>query len=134
MKTPVGWAMSGMWYDRFSGLPPRGSLLESVFLLVFLSRQEAHLLATRAIVQSTLPEGGAAKPAIEAYQKYCDRMFPYIERAGDMDKEDQRKRLAEFVKKRASISLAPVLKAQADQQKKISAMRAFRIKPRYPGT
>lgn len=134
MKTPVGWAMSGMWYDRFSGLPPRGSLLESLFLLVFLSRQEAHLLATRAIVQSTLPEGKAATPAIEAYQKYCDRMFPYIERAGDMDKEDQRKRLAEFVKKRASISLAPVLKAQADQQKKISAMRQFRIKPRYPGT
>jgi hypothetical protein len=134
MKTSVGWALSGMWYDRFQGLPPRGSLLESIFLLVFLSRQEAHLLATRAIVQSTLPEGSAAKPAIEAYQKYCDRMFPHIERAGDMDKEQQRERLAAFVKKKATISLAPVLKAQADQQKKIAAFKQFRLKPRYPGT
>lgn len=134
MKTPVGWAMSGMWYDRFQGLPPRGSLLESIFLLVFLSRQEAHLLATRAIVQSTLPEGGAAKPAIEAYQKYCDRMFPHIERAGDVEKEDQHKRLAEFVKTRASIALAPILKAQADQHKKLITNKHLRVKPRYPGT
>jgi hypothetical protein len=134
MKTPVGWAMSGMWYDRFQGMPPRGSLLESIFILVFLSRQEAHLLATRAIVQSTLPEGGAAKPAIEAFQKYCDRMFPYIERAGDTDKEDQHKRLAEFVKTRASIALAPILKAQADQQKKLATHKHLRVKPRYPGT
>jgi hypothetical protein len=51
-----------------------------------------------------------------------------------MEKEDQHKRLAEFVKKRASISLAPVLRAQAEQQKKIATMKQFRIKPRYPGT
>lgn len=122
-----------MWYDRFQGMPPRGGPLESIFVLVFLQRQEAHLLATRAIVQSTLPEGQAAKPAIEAFQKYCDTMFPYIERAGDMEKEEQRARLAEFVKHPARIGLAPIYQAQAETARRMSTLKRFRLKPKIPG-
>jgi hypothetical protein len=127
----VGWALANMWYDKFDGMPPRGSPLESLFILVYLQRQEAHLLATRAIVQSTIPEGSAAKPAIEAFQKYCDTMFPFIKKAETEDEHHQR--LAEFIKHRAKIDLRPIYKAQADSAKQTSIHKMMRIKPSIPG-
>jgi hypothetical protein len=135
MKSPEGWALTGMWYDKFAGLPPRGSPLETVFLLVYLQRQEAQLLATRALVQSTLPEGKeASDPAIAAYQKYCDAMFPFMERAANRGKDDERKLLAEFVKHRARILLHPIYKAQAENAKRVAVLKRFRLQPKIPGT
>jgi hypothetical protein len=120
-----------MWYDKYQGLPPRGSPLESLFILVYLQRQEAHLLATRAIVQSTIPEGSAAKPAIEAFQKYCDTMFPFI--ASASKESEQHARLREFVKHPAKIDLRPVYQAQADTARRNSILRTTRLKPSIPG-
>ncbi len=120
-----------MWYDKFDGVPQRGSPLETVFILVHLQRQQAQLLATRALVQSTLPpEKEASDPAVKAFQSYCDVMFPYMERAGDMDRDQERKRLAEFVKHRMKISLHPIYKAQAEQAKRMSVLKRFRLRPK----
>lgn len=135
MRSPAGWALAGMWYDKFRGLPPRGSPLETVFLLVYLQRQEAQLLSTRALVQSTLPEGKeASDPAIAAYQKYCDAMFPFMERAANADKDAERKKLLEFIKHRAKISLHPIYKAQAENAKRMATLKRFRLQPKIPGT
>jgi hypothetical protein len=120
-----------MWYDKYPRIPPANSPLESLFLLVFLQRKEAELLATRALVQSTIPEGSAAKPAIEAYQKYVDRMFPFIESASKPD--DQARALAEFVKYKAKIDLRPVLQAQAESARRSAAYKSGRLKPQIPG-
>lgn len=131
MKTPAGWALANMWYDKYDGLPPRGSPLESLFLLVYLQRQEADLLATRALVQSTLPEGQAAKPAIEAFQKFVDRMFPFIESASKESADHER--LRDFVKQPVRIDLRPVYAAQAESAKRNAALRHSRLKPSIPG-
>jgi len=123
-----------MWYDKFPGLPPRGSLLESLFTLVYLGRQEAELLSTRAVVQVSMPDSKEAQdPAIEAFQKYCDRMFPFLERAGDQEKEDARKRLLSFVKHPVKIQLKPVLKAAAARARKLATFKRFAVKPTSPG-
>lgn len=129
--TPVGWALSNMWYDKYNGLPPRGSPLESLFLFVFLQRQEAQLLATRAIVQSTIPEGAAAKPAIAAFQKYCDTMFPAIKSAAA--ETDMHARLREFIKHPAKIDLRPHYKNLAESARKTAVYRSMRLKPAIPG-
>ena len=135
MKSPSGWALAGMWYDKFHGTPPRGSPMETVFLLVYLQRQEAQLLSTRAIVQSTLPEGKAASdPAIAAYQKYCDAMFPFLDRASNTDEDAARARLLEFVKHPARIALHPIYKAQAENAKRVATLKRFRLQPKIPGT
>ncbi len=123
-----------MWYDKFQGLPPRGSLLESLFTLVYLQRKEAELLSTRALVQVAMPdEREAQDPAIEAFQKYCDQMFPFLERATNKDKEEARKRLAEFVKKPAKIKLKPIWKMQAQHAKRMATLKRFAINPTVPG-
>ena len=120
-----------MGYDKYPSLPPVGSPLESLFLLVFLQRQEANLLSTRALVQSTLPEGKAAQPAIEAYQKYVDRMFPFIESAS---KESEiHTKLREFVKHKAKIDLRPIMAAQAETARNNAVLRHSKLKPRIPG-
>ena len=123
-----------MWYDQFSGIPPRGSLLEMLFTLVYLQKKEAELLATRAIVQVNMPEVREAQdPAIEAFKKYCDQMFPFLERAADQDKEKARRNLEEFVKKKAVIQLKPIWKMQAQHAKRMATLKRFAIKPSVPG-
>jgi len=120
-----------MWYDKYPGLPPRGSPLESLFLLVFLQRTESELLSTRALVQTSMPEGSAAKPAIEAYQKYVDKMFPFIESAS---KESEiHERLREFVKYKAKIDLRPIMAAQAETARNNAVLRHNKLRPKIPG-
>jgi hypothetical protein len=120
-----------MWYDKYDGLPPRGSPLESLFLLVFLQRQEATLLSARALVQSTLPEGKAGKAAIDAFQKYADTMFPFIKSASK--ETDMHERLREFVKHPVKIDLRPIRAAAADHAKQNAALKHSRLKPQVPG-
>lgn len=123
-----------MWYDRYVGVPPRGSPLESLFTLVYLQRQEAQLLSTKALVQVSMPDSKSAQdPAIEAFQKYCDNMFPFLERASNLDKEEERKALLDFVKKPARISLKPIWKAQAEQARKVATYKRFSVRPEVPG-
>jgi phage/plasmid-associated DNA primase len=127
-----------VWYDKFPGMPPRGSPLETVFILIKLQRQQSELLSTRALVQSLVAlntEGKAAvDPAIEAFQKYCDTMFPFLENAADSEKTMAHKRLMEFVKRPARIALHPIYKQQAERAKTLAAQRRFRLTPKMPGT
>lgn len=123
-----------MWYDRYPGVPPRGSPLETLFTLVYLQRREAELLSTRAIVQVSMPEHREAQdPAIEAFQKYCDTMFPFLERASDTEKEQAREVLLDFVKKKARISMKPIWKMQAQHAKRLATLKKFALNPKVPG-
>jgi len=102
-----------MLYDKYVGVPPRGTLLESVFVLIYLQRQEEQLLATRALVQASLSKE-EQKPAIEAFEMYCSRMFPFLAQAAKRGDQDQQEALKDFVKSVAKISLGKVYKQQAD--------------------
>jgi hypothetical protein len=137
MKTPTGWALANMWYDKYQGMPPAGTPLESIFTLVFLHKKESEMLATRATIQALVSE--KADPAIEAYKQYCDAMFPYIERAMNTEHDEAREALLEMAKHPLRISLSSLYKAQADAWKKKPGRRmkvpgALRIKPKIPGT
>lgn len=97
-------------------------------MLVLLQRQQVQLLSTRALVQTSLPEEKeASDPAIEAFKKYHDAMFPFLDRIGDPDTEQQRKRLEKFVKKRARIDLKPHWKRQAQSAKRMKNLRRMKL-------
>ncbi len=117
-----------MWFEKASGPPPQGSLLESLFTMVLVERKRAELLATRALVQASIPAGKDADPAIDAYQKYVDAMFPFLEKATDTDADDQKKNLAEFVKRNAKINLTEYFQRQVASSKNIAAMKTMRRK------
>jgi hypothetical protein len=123
-----------MWYDKYPGMPPRNSPLESLFTLVYLQRQEAQLLSTRALVQVSMPTHQEAQdPAIKAFQKYCDTMFPFLDRASNQEEEQARAQLREFVKRPARIQLRPVWKAQAEHAKRMASLKRFAVKATNPG-
>jgi len=108
-------------YDKYQGLPPRNSPLESVFLLVYIRRQEADLLATRALVRSILNLSESKEleeEAIKAFEDYCERMFPFWKRAEDLEVDEQRKALMELVKKPLKIKLPELYRAQAAMLRK----------------
>lgn len=131
MKTPGGWALAGMLYDKYPGVPPRGSPLESVMLLVFLERQRTQLRATRAMVQATLPADKEAQdPAVRAFRDYSDAMFPFLDRAQDTERENARKELLEFVRRPAVIDRRPVLRAKMQKNQ----AKRFKVRPKLPGT
>lgn len=137
MKSPVGWGLASMWYDKYPGLPRRGSPLETLFVLVRLQRTQAEILSTRALVQSIVglhEEKATQDPAIAAYQEFCDKMLPFLDRAVDNESEEARKRLADFVKSPARINLNPVYKQQAEHAKKMATLKRFKLQPKLPGT
>jgi len=132
----VGWGLANMWYDKFTGLPPRGSPLETIFVLVRLERQHAQLTETRALVQSIvgLYRDTKADPAIEAFQEYCSKMFPFLDSAMNTEKDEIKKRLEEFTRRPARISLIPHYKHLADHAKKMATLKRFKLVAKKPGT
>lgn len=133
----MGWGLANMWYDKFDGLPPRGSPLETIFVMVRLERQQAQLLETRAMIQSVVGLHESKKtqdPAIAAFQEYCNKMFPFLDRALNTEKEEAVARLNDFVKAPAKIALHPIYKQQAEHAKKMATLKRFRLQPKMPGT
>lgn len=133
----MGWGLANMWYDKFTGIPPRGSPLETVFVLVRLERQQAQLLETRALIQSVVglhTEKKTQDPAIEAFKEYSSKMFPFLDRAMNTEKDEAMKRLEQFVKHPAKIALHPIYKQQAEHAKKMATLKRFKLQAKNPGT
>jgi hypothetical protein len=109
-----------MWYDKYPGVPPRGSPLETLFLLVHLGRKEAELLATRSLVRgqfaSLAKSPEAAKSAYEAYQSYADAMFPFLEQAANTTTSDHT-RLMEHIKYPMQINTQAIRRERAEEAK-----------------
>lgn len=100
-------------------------------MLVHLQRAEADLHATRALIQSTLPEGKAGDAAIKAFQAYCAHQIPFLERAQNMEQEEARAKLDAFIKNPVRFPLAPIMAARAAstaRKIKANALRATRAK------
>jgi len=133
MRTPAGWALSNLWYDTAQGPPPRGSLLESLLSQVVVERKKIELMSTRALVQAVLPDGKKGDPVVDAYQKFVDYLFPFLERSEDTELDKQKKALEEFVKYRAKINLTDYYKQQVAAAKRISSLKQTK-KRRTPPT
>lgn len=117
MTTPVGWALANMWYDTARGLPEPGGPLESVFLLVFLQRHHSQLLANQALVQAQLLalDGDRQDPVIKAFQEYNNVMYPFTTQAADIEGQENKKKLEEFVRWKARIDLRPIWREKIDR-------------------
>lgn len=122
MSTHEGWVLSNMWYDTCGESPTYKSPRETLFILVYLKRQQTALLSTRALVQTSLQsEKEAQDPAVEAFQKYYDAMFPFLENA-DPAQDEMHKALEAFTKvTSAKIPLKPIWAAQAEAGKRAMA-------------
>jgi hypothetical protein len=132
--SPRGWALANMWYDTMSDRPPPGSPLETLLTLVLVGRKNADLRAIRALVQSTLPAGKEGDPAIKAFKDYHDNLLPFLSRAEDLEKEEARKRLEEFVKGHAIIDKTTLLQQQMAQEHTRARIRASALKPKTEAT
>lgn len=123
-----------MWYDRYPGVPPRGSQLETLFLFVFIQRKESELLETRALVRgqwATLvksPE--AAKASFEAYQNYAEAMFPFLEAAANTSTTDQQ-RLLQHVLHPMQIDVSSLRHERAEAAR-AKGLRKFRLMRKDP--
>lgn len=129
--------MANVWFDKYPTVPRRGSPLETVFVLVHLQRTQQQLLATRALVQSTLPAGKAADPAIQAFEMYCDTMMPFLEKAANIEEDEARKFLKEFVKHPIRIDKRDIYKKQIEMLKRAPkgppTMKPFKLTPKIAG-
>lgn len=118
-----------MWYAKYPGVPPRGSPLETLFLLVHLGQKEAELLATRTLVRgqfaSLAKSPESAQAAFDAYQSYADSMFPFLEQAANTTTTDHM-RLMEHIKSPMEIDIRSIRKERA-QEDKARGLRKFQV-------
>lgn len=122
--------MANLWYEKYPGPPDRGSPLETVLRLVALERKIEEIMATRALVLGAMADDTrGAKEAIKAYQEYCDTMFPFLEKAAELDKDKDRARLLEHVRRPMRIDVAAI-RAERAEQARAKAAHKFKARPR----
>jgi hypothetical protein len=68
-------------YEKATNLPEPGTPLESLFLLVWRSRQDIRLMETRAVVQALMASNSESKDAqknlLDAWTDYSNELFPF---------------------------------------------------------
>jgi hypothetical protein len=111
-----------MLYDLAQELPPAGSLLESIFLLIALRKREAEVLQTEAIIVAV---AGAQSGQIDLIQKslrqYKNSVLPFLEAEKTKQDVDMKALLKHWVDKKA-FTVRPLWRA-ADSKKMHSQLR-----------
>jgi hypothetical protein len=122
--------LANLWYAKYPGVPDRGSPLETLFRLVALERKIEEIMATRALVLGAMADDSrGAKEAIKAYGEYCDAMFPFLEKASEFDKDRDRQRLLEHVKRPMQIDVGSI-RAERAAAARVKAAQKFKARPR----
>ena len=134
MKSPTGSLISSYLYDRYPGLPPPGSHLETVFLLVHRERQRTDVLSVKAHVQSLIlilqqlgASAAVSKPALAAFEAYTAQVLP-VEKQTDGMSEEHRK-LHDFVKHPARIDPHALLTQRIETAKAKVGRATRRLRP-----
>lgn len=73
LRTPLGWTRAQLVYDKLSGPPSYGTLLEAMCVLVHRYRQKLELLGARAQAQAALG-GEAAEEAFKDFSNFVSRV------------------------------------------------------------
>jgi hypothetical protein len=128
--TPLGWARANIMYDAMRDVPPPGSPMESVMILVWQMRQEIDFYTVRAIIQSEADDSKDGKPTQDAWKAVVDAFYPYM-------KEQRRKSdlaAMNFLKREVARGafrirpLVPVVKSRLAQRRK----KTYERPPDYP--
>lgn len=78
MTSSSGWLRSNVLYDTLTEAPSPGSPLETVCAFVFVQRQKANYLKTKALIQASVtPENKDATQ--EILDELHKEMFPDVE-------------------------------------------------------
>lgn len=91
-------------------------------MLVWLQRQQQALMATQAMIAAVRAGDTeeANEAVIKAFDEYCEKMFPFFQRATDTKLDEQKKALKEFVGKPLRIKMSDIYASQAKTLKKIN--------------
>ena len=76
----MGWARANLFFDKVDAPPSPGSLKEALCILIQRYRQEQDYYKLLASLS------GGAKEKQEAFEKYRQAMFPYIQRGAYNEK------------------------------------------------
>lgn len=83
MKTPEGWAKANLLLKTLQAPPPKGSLRESVLVLLLMKLETIEHARFRALAQIIVDQ----KKGVDAFEEYMKIAFPYLEIAKSRDKE-----------------------------------------------
>jgi len=84
--TSWGWTRANLLYENLRGLPPAGSPLEPLIILVWRMREDANFYQNRAVVQAMAAGEKDGDAVDKAWKKYVDAKFPYY--AATLQKSD----------------------------------------------
>jgi len=74
-------------------------------------------MATRALVEASLADE-ERKDAVEAFEKYCEKMFPFWKRASELEGDEEKKALMQLVKKPLKLNMSAIWSTQAKALKR----------------
>lgn len=83
MKTPEGWAKANLLLKTLQAPPQKGSLRESVLILLLMKLETIEHARFRALAQIIVDQ----KKGVDAFEEYMKIAFPYLEIAKSRDKE-----------------------------------------------
>lgn len=120
-----------MLYDKYVGVPPRGSPLESIFCIVSSRRQNAIAQGIMVLVAGFRD----SKETPERFQEFLSSMFPYLQGVEERQNEEAREALMDLVGKRLSIDTTQIGRPERSSTRMVSreATERFRIQPKIPG-
>jgi hypothetical protein len=118
----VFWARINMLYDKHVGYPELDSPLETLFMMVWLQRQQQQLLSMQAMIAAIRAGDSdeANEAVIKAFDDFCEKMFPFYARATESKIEKQKQALQDFIKKPLRIKMADIYAAKTSTLKKIN--------------
>lgn len=76
MRSPVGWALANVFYDKHVGMPDPGSWQEALMLLTWSQRQLGRSAEARFITQAIMTPNDE-KVVVEAQEDFLEALFPY---------------------------------------------------------
>ena len=95
MTSSTGWFRANLVYDTLTDAPSPGSPLEAVCAFVFMSRQRASFLQTKATLQASVTD--ESKESVqELLDALHDAMFPYEKQEKKCQAEESRKIMERF--------------------------------------
>lgn len=119
-----------MLYDKYPGVPPRGSPLESILVVVANRRQDAMARGVTALIL-----GKDSEKSADAFQDFLSSMFPYLQDVEDQQKDEAKEALMDLVGKKIQIDTSQIGRPERSGSKQVSraATERFRIQPKIPG-
>ena len=114
----MGWARANLLLEKYPDVPPTGSPMEILFLVLWRMRQELAFQQSRSAVQSMLSQQGADSKSIEkAFEDLKNSFFPF-EKTQRAEEIEILKKVMSKELKRGALSVRPMIDLTRAKNKK----------------